>query len=139
MNTPKDILNYIKTNKLDMDFLTALTSFKNNFSIAEITDKKLYINENQKCILKSSQYKLNMEITDDEIVTATYNKLYVSAFISRFADSYNLHFLVHQYPENMKSQFEEAITNEVVDYMIMSTIVTLRLDTYKKVDNFINA
>ncbi len=138
MNTPRDIFNYIKINNLEFDFLSAITSFKENFSIAEITDKKLYMDEANKCRLKSPQYKLNLEITDDEIVTACMNKLYVSAFISRHGENYNVHFLVHQYPESMKPKFEDQITDEVIEYMIMNTIITLRLDTFKKVDSYIN-
>ena len=138
MNTPKDILNYIVNSKREFDFLTALTSYRNNFSIAEITDKNLYIDNEGKCRFEAPSYKISMEINDDEIVTATFNKLYVSAFISRYEDKYNVHFLVHQYPESMKAKFEEEITKEVIQYMILNTIVTLKLDTFKKVDNYIN-
>ena len=138
MNTPKDILNYIINSKKEFDFLAEVTSYRNNFSIAEITDKNLYIDNEGKCRFEAPSYKISMEINDDEIVTSTFNKLYVSAFISRYEDKYNVHFLVHQYPEGMKTKFEEEITKKVIQYMILNTIVTLKLDTFKKVDNYIN-
>ena len=84
-------------------------------------------------------YKINMQITDDDIITAVMNGLYVSAFISRQGDAYNVHFLVHAYPENMKSQFDDEILKEVLRYMIMMTIVRLRLDTPEKVEEYLGS
>ena len=84
-------------------------------------------------------YKINIQITDDDIITAVMNGLYVSAFISRQGDAYNVHFLVHAYPENMKSQFEDEILKEVLRYMIMMTIVRLRLDTPEKVEEYLGS
>ena len=51
-------------------------------------------------------YKINIQITDDDIITAVMNGLYVSAFIS---------------------------------YMIMMTIVRLRLDTPEKVEEYLGS
>lgn len=48
-------------------------------------------------------------------------------------------FLVHAYPENMKSQFDEEILKEVLRYMIMMTIVRLRLDTPEKVEEYLGS
>ena len=39
--TPRDILNFVYENKLDSDFLFALANHVQNFSIGEITDKKI--------------------------------------------------------------------------------------------------
>jgi len=52
---------------------------------------------------------------------------------------YNVHFLVHAYPENMKSQFENETLKEVLRYMIMMTIVRLRLDTPDKVEEYLGS
>ena len=85
-------------------------------------------------------YKYIMESgkeADDDIITAVLNGLYVSAFISRYKEEYNVHFLVHAYPETKKAQFEDAILKEVVRYMIMMTIVRLRLDTPQKVKDYL--
>ena len=86
-----------------------------------------------------SFYISPIQITDDDILTAIMNGLYVSAFISRQGDAYNVHFLVHAYPENMKSQFDEEILKEVLRYMIMMTIVRLRLDTPEKVEEYLGS
>ncbi len=134
--TPKDIINYIYTNKLDTDFLFALTNHVQNFSIGEITDKKI-IKRSADYYLVSKSYSLDIKLTDDEILTAAINGLYISAFISRKDDKYNVHFLVHQYPESMKAQFEEEIMKDVINYMISSTILALRLDSPEKVDKYI--
>ncbi len=134
--TPRDILNYIYTNKLDTDFLFALTNHVQNFSIGEITDKQITKRDDD-YYLVSKSYSLDIKLTDDEILTAAINGLYISAFISRKDDKYNVHFLVHQYPESMKSQFEEEITTDVINYMISGTILALRLDSPEKVNQYI--
>lgn len=134
--TPRDILNYIYSNKLDTDFLFALTNHVQNFSIGEITDKQI-VKRGDDYYLVSKAYSLDIKLTDDEILTAAINGLYISAFISRKDDKYNVHFLVHQYPESMKAQFEEAIMNEVINYMISTTILALRLDSPAKVNQYI--
>ena len=135
MNSPKDILNYVLENEKEYAFLSALALHKMNFSIGEITDAVFKIREDR-CKLFSKAYDLKLDVNDDEIYTAVHNGLYVSSFISRFDNQYQVHFLVHQYPVSMKGQFEEEITKEVVNYMIFNTILALRLDTYEKVDQY---
>lgn len=136
--TPRDILNYVYENKLDSDFLLALANHVQNFSIGEITDKKIE-KRGDEYFLVSKAYSLDIKLVDDEILTAAINGLYISAFVSRKEDKYNIHFLVHQYPASMKSRFEEEITKDVIDYMIHGTIIALRLDTPEKVKAYINA
>lgn len=135
--TPGDIYQYIVDNNKETEFLQAITKRRQNYSIAEITDKKFRIKEGNQVKFISPLYKINTQITDDDIITAVLNGLYVSAFISRYQDEYNVHFLVHPYPEAMKSQFEDTILSDVLRYMIMMTIVRLRLDTPQKVDEYL--
>lgn len=135
--TPGDIYQYIVDNNKETEFLQAVTNRRQNYSIAEITDKKFRIKEENQVKFISTLYKINTQITDDDIITAVLNGLYVSAFISRYQDEYNVHFLVHPYPETMKSQFEDTILSDVLRYMIMMTIVRLRLDTPQKVDEYL--
>ena len=135
--TPGDIYQYIVDNNKETEFLQAITNRRQNYSIAEITDKKFRIKEGNQVKFISPLYKINTQITDDDIITAVLNGLYVSAFISRYQDEYNVHFLVHTYPETMKSQFEDTILSDVLRYMIMMTIVRLRLDTPQKVDEYL--
>jgi hypothetical protein len=136
--TPKDILNYVYEKKLDTDFLLAIAAHMDNFSIGEITDKQIKKRGEDFC-LTSKAYQLDVKLTDDEVLTAAINGLYISAFISRKDDNYRVHFLVHQYPESMKEKFEEAITKDVIDYMIYGTIMALRLDTPEKIQAYLNA
>ena len=134
--TPRDMLEYVYENHLDGEFLLALASHVENFSIGEITDKKIE-KRGEDYFLVSKAYALDIKLTDDEILTAAMNGLYISAFISRKEDNYKLHFLVHKYPKSMKSRFEEEITKEVVDYMIQGTILALRLDTPEKIERYV--
>lgn len=134
--TPSDIYKYVKENDYESDFMVALSLNKNNFSIGEITDAR-YKKKEKGWYLHSDSYHLNILMEDDDVITALTNELYVSTFISRYQDSYNVHFLVHQYPQSMKSQFDDQILNEVVRYMVMMTIIRLRLDTPKKVDEYL--
>lgn len=134
--TPKDILNYVYEKKLDTDFLLAIAAHTDNFSIGEITDKQIK-KRGETFYLVSKSYKLDIKITDDEVLTAAMNGLYISAFISRKEDSYQVHFLVHQYPESMKARFEEEITKDVIDYIIYGTIIALRLDSPEKVNEYL--
>lgn len=135
--TPKDIYDYIMKEEKETEFLQMITNHKHNFSIAEITDKRFRIKEDNTIKFISKMYQIHMKIPDDDIVTAVLNGLYVSAFISRYENDYNVHFLVHRYPESMKSQYEDEILSEVIRYMIMMTIVRLRLDTHQKVNEYI--
>ena len=134
--TPRDMLEYVYENHLDGEFLLALASHVENFSIGEITDKKIE-KRGEDYFLVSKAYALDIKLTDDEILTAAMNGLYISAFISRKEDNYKLHFLVHKYPQSMKSRFEEEITKEVIDYMIQGTILALRLDTPEKIERYV--
>ena len=136
--TPKDILNYVYEKKLDTDFLLAIAAHMDNFSIGEITDKQIK-KRGEDFYLTSKAYQLDVKLTDDEVLTAAVNGLYISAFISRKDDNYRVHFLVHQYPESMKEKSEEAITKDVIDYMIYGTIMALRLDTPEKIQAYLNA
>ena len=134
--TPRDILAYVYEKHLEDEFLLALASHVENFSIGEITDKKIE-KRGEDYFLVSKAYALDIKLTDDEILTAAMNGLYISAFISRKEDNYKLHFLVHKYPQSMKSRFEEEITKEVIDYMIQGTILALRLDTPDKIHSYL--
>lgn len=134
--TPRDILEYVYEKHLEDEFLLALASHVENFSIGEITDKKIE-KRGEDYFLVSKAYALDIKLTDDEILTAAMNGLYISAFISRKEENYKLHFLVHKYPESMKSRFEEEITKEVIAYMIQGTILALRLDTPDKIHSYL--
>lgn len=135
MNTPQDIYNYVVNSGKESDFLTAMMLQKQEFSIAEIADTTFDTQDG--CRLQSKQFRLNLDIQDPEIVAAVRNGQYITAFLSRHRDDYQVHFLVHRYPAAEKPRFEEEITREVVRYMILKTIVTLRLTTWKKVDEYI--
>lgn len=134
--TPHDIIEYIIENELEPAFIASVMMHKGGYSIAEITDKNFRVND-KRCRLISETYSIKTDIDDVEICTALRNGLYITPFISRFNDVYNIHFLVHQYPQNLKSNFEEEITHEVIRYMILRTIKALRLDTPEKVMNYI--
>ena len=96
--TPSDILNYVYEKELDTQFLLAMANHVQDFSIGEITDKKIE-KRGEDFYLISGAYHLDIKITDDEVMTAAINGLYISAFISRKDDNYRVHFLVHQYPD----------------------------------------
>ena len=134
--TPRDILAYVYEKHLEDEFLLALASHVENFSIGEITDKRIE-KRGEDYFLVSKAYALDIKLTDDEILTAAMNGLYISAFISRKEENYKIHFLVHKYPQSMKSRFEEEITKEVIDYMIQGTILALRLDTPDKSHSYL--
>ena len=136
MNTPQDILNYVLSNGKEAEFLQRIMMQKQQFSIAEITDAEMLYADG-KCILTSEMYSLHLQVEDDDILTAACNGLYISAFISRYKEQYQVEFLVHRYPRHMKPQFEENILQEVIRYMILKTIITLRLNTWRKVDEYL--
>lgn len=135
-NTPTDCYNYIIENDLEMPVLGAMMNHVGGYSIAEIADGRFH-NRDGAVSFSSPGYKINIPVTDDEIVTAVLNGLYVSAFISRNQDKYQIHFLVSGYPVDMKCRYEENIAKGVVKYMIMSTIVARRLDSEKKLKEYI--
>ena len=134
--TPKDILDYIDENDLVSDFMVQIAYHKNGFSIGEITDAKL-VKKGDHYRLFSKTYDLNVRIDDEEIVAALNHGLYVSAFISRFEESYNIHFYVHNVMADKKSENEEYIAKSVVTYMIMSTVLKFRLDSPEKVNEYL--
>jgi len=136
MKTPADVVNYIENNNMLMDFMSALTSHVGGYSIGEIVDRE-FVKTDAGFNLKSKSYSIDVPIVDDDVLTALHNGLYVSAFISRNQDSYQAHFLCHQYPVTMKSQFDEQILNEVLRYMTIKTVIALRLDSEEKIKDYI--
>lgn len=135
-NTPIDMLEYVLDHDYEASFMNSIAFHIDNYTIAEIVDKE-WKEKDRKYKLISKVYSLNVEITDDDILTALVDKLYVTPFLSRYNDSYQIHFLVHKYPVSMKSQFEEQILQEVIQYMILKTIIALRLDNTSKIDAYI--
>lgn len=135
--TPKGIVDYIIENGLEADVLAQMQIHKGGYSIGEIADKKFLLRDSG-CKFMSKSYEINIKIEDEDIITAVHNGLYISAFISRKDESYNVHFLVHQYPESMKTRFEDEIATEVIRYMLLHTVVALRLDTPQKVRDYGN-
>lgn len=138
MNTPFDILNYILNNHMESDFMISVAQHVGNFSIGEIPDKVFEVQDGR-LMFSSKAYQVHVEIKDEDVITAVHNQLYVSAFKSRKDNEFQLHFLVHQYPAGMKYRFEEEICKEVVQYMILNTIIALRLDTFEKVKKYIDS
>lgn len=136
MNTPQDIYDYVVKNGKESDFLSAILLQKDNYSIAEIADA-VFSQDDTGCRLRSQQYRLNLPIVDEQIGAAVRSGRYLSAFISRQEDQYQLHFLVHRCQADQKSQFEEEIARAVVRYLILKTIVALRLTTWRKVDEYL--
>lgn len=132
---PRDILEYVLDEKLEADFLTAIMLHKQDFSITEIADRELWTVDG-KCYIKSANYGLSIEVPDEEIVAAIRNRQYVSVFLSKKGEDRQLHFFVHKCSIEDKPQNEELIAEEVVQYMLLKTIVTLRLDTPEKVKDY---
>ena len=133
---PVDILDYVLDNNKDADFMLAMSMHKFGYSIGEITDVKFRFKDEKLHIL-SSAYKLDREVADPDIVFAVMGGQYVSAFISRYEEQYEIHFMMHDCTVQQKAEHEEEIAERVVQYMILKTITKLRLDTPKKVDDFI--
>lgn len=135
MNTPQDIYNYVVRSGKESDFLTAVLLHKQGYSIGEIPDAEFCTESG--CCLISRQYGLNLEIGDEEIAAAVRSGRYVTAFLSRQGERYQLHFLTHPYPAAEKAAYEEPIAREVVRYMILKTVIALRLTTPEKVDEYL--
>lgn len=138
--TPNEAYEYIMENNLETDVLSAMMTHTMDYSIAEIADGSFKLEEEadgRKVTFVSKGYKIDVPVTDDEIVTAVLNGLYISAFISRKADNYNVHFLVSGYPAKMKAMFEDEIARNVVRYMILSTVVACGLNSEKKIREYI--
>ena len=67
--TPNDIYDYIIENDRESEFLQAITLHKQNFSIGEITDRRFLVKEDKTVKFISKMYKINIQITDDDIIT----------------------------------------------------------------------
>lgn len=139
--SPNEAYEYITDNNLETDVLSAMMTHTMDYSIAEIADGNFKIDKEdngRKVTFVSKGYKIDVPVTDEEIVTAALNGLYISVFISRKADKYNVHFLVSGYPARMKAMFEDEIAKNVVRYMILSTVVACGLNSEKKIREYIN-
>lgn len=134
--SPIDILDYVIDNNLESSFMASMLMHKGNYSIAEIGDGK-FIKRNEKVRLMSKTYDINLTIEDSEIIAAVNADMYISTFYARHDSSYQVHFFVHRIKNAQKPQHEENITKAVVQYMIIKTIIALRLDTPQKVDQYI--
>ncbi len=134
--SPIDILDYVLDNGKDADFMVAITMHKMGYSIGEITDLKFKWKE-ERLKMFSKTYNINQEVTDTDIMIASKAGKYISAFLSRFNDTYQVHFLVHDCMEADKQAYEDEITMRVIQYMILKTIKQLRLDTPEKVEQYL--
>ena len=63
--TPRDILAYVYEKHLEDEFLLALASHVENFSIGEITDKRIE-KRGEDYFLVSKAYALDIKLTDDD-------------------------------------------------------------------------
>ena len=134
--TPIEILDYVIDNGKEAEFLVANSMHKQGYSISEIPDIKYVWNDTRLRIFSKS-YNINEIITDPEIMIASKSGKYISTFISRYHDDYQVHFLVHDCMEADKAANEEEITMRVIQYMILKTIKQLRLDAPYKVDDYL--
>lgn len=134
--TPTDILEYVLENKKEADFLVAISMHRYGYSIAEIVDLKIKA-EAEGVYFRSQSYNLNQLVQDEEIVGAYKAGRYISAFISRFEENYQIHFLIHDCLQQEKMQYENEIVERVVQYMILKTIKQFRMDTPQKVDEYL--
>lgn len=134
--TPMDMLRYVKEIEGEVQFLTRLASVKNHYTIGEITDRR-FEQKAGEFYLISPTYHLELKMVDQDIFTALQNGQYVTAFLSRKENAAQVHFLVHTYKAAEKSAYEDAILQEVIDYMILHTIIALRLDTKEKIQQYI--
>jgi len=134
--TPIEILDYVLDNNKDADFMLAMSMHKGGYSIGEIPDVKFKWKDDTLRVT-SAAYKLDREVSDIDIMIASKAGKYISAFISRYNDDYQMHFLVHECMAEEKPHHEEEIAERVVQYMILKTIKQLRLDSPAKVDSFL--
>lgn len=135
MATPYEMVMFVYKNGLENKFLTSMMKHKDGYSIGEIVDKE-FVKTEKGYNFVSKGYKVNLPINDDDVLTAVMNGLYVSAFISRKDAQYNIHFLVHKYPITMKPDHEDEILNEVLRYMVLNTVVALKLDNKDKIRKY---
>lgn len=136
MNTPGDIVDYILAEGIESEFLLSVSRFKNNYTIGEIADGEFYFKDNT-ARFRSKGFGIDVDVNDDNVTAAACTGMYISTFISRHGDSYQVHFLTHAYPAGLKERFAEDIVKEVVRYMILKTVKALRLDTTDKVKEYI--
>ena len=133
---PIDILEYVIENEKEADFTLAMSMHKGGYSIGEIPDIR-FVWKDDVMTMKSNAYKLNETIEDPDIMIACKAGKYISVFLSRYGEHYQIHFLVHECLNEEKPQNEEEITERVVQYMILKTIKQLRLDTPEKIDSYL--
>lgn len=131
-----ELVDYIFDNGLEMDFYSQVMLHKGGYSIMEIADAK-FVRFGSEVQFNSESFKVKLAVTDDDIVTAVCNRLYISCFIARMGEEYQVSFLVHRYPISMKERFAEQIAVEVMRYMISNAIVSLKLDTLDKIKAYI--
>lgn len=136
MYTPIDILTYVIEKEKEADFMMAISLHKMGYSIGEIADAK-FVDDGEKIFLRSQSYAIDQQISDMDIMIASKGGKYISSFISRYDEKYNIHFLVHDCLEAEKAEHEDEIAMRVVQYMILKTIKQLRLDTPEKVESYI--
>jgi len=137
MYSPTDILDYVIENEYEADFMVSLAHHKGNYTIAEIVDAK-YLNKDGEHILKSASYEIRLHIKDEEIIAAINAGKYISSFISRKDAEYQVHFFIHDFNKEDKSEHEEEILKAVIQYMILKTIIKLRLDSPDKIKEYIS-
>lgn len=131
-----EIVDYIFDNGLEMDFYSQVMMHKGGYSIMEIGDAK-FVRFGGEVQFKSENFKLSIAITDDDIITAVNNRLYISSFIARMNEDYQVSFFVHNFPTSMKERFEERLAKDVMRYMISNAVFTLKLDSIAKVKEYI--
>jgi len=136
VNTPKDIYDHVVSAGKEADFLTAIAMHRRNYSIAELPDAVFDPAEGA-LRLRSKLYKLDIPIEDSDIAGAAEKGQYISAFLCRHEEQYQLHFLVHPWAASEKAAHEEELTRNVVQFMILRAIITLRLTTWRKVDEYL--
>ena len=78
-NTPADCYKYIIDNDIEMPVLGAMMNHAKDYSIAEIADGRFH-NRDGVVSFSSPGYKVNIAVTDDEIVTAVLNGLYAVSY-----------------------------------------------------------
>ena len=74
--TPSDILNYVYEKELDTQFLLATANHVQDFSIGEITDKKIE-KRGEDFYLVSKSYHLDIKLQTMRSLTAAINGLYI--------------------------------------------------------------
>ena len=134
--SPTDILKYVLENDLESDFLVKVMLHKDGFSIAEITDGR-FERVDTEYIFKSAAFELSVPVKDPDVRRGLYEGRYISAFISKGDNGRGLHFFVHECTALQKADFEETIAAEVVQYMILTTIKVLRLDSPEKIKKYL--